>query len=111
MIDDTSPALRVALAYHRAWTGKDLDLAMTYVADDVVCDAPAGPIEGAAAYRQFMAPFVRMLVDATLIGAYGGGGQGGGGFGPETPPGARGGPPARATGRGARQPDRRCIFR
>src|SRR4051812_22947268 len=72
MIDDTSPALRVALAYHRAWTGKDLDLAMTYVADDVVCDAPAGRIEGAAAYRQFMAPFVRMLVDATLIGAYGG---------------------------------------
>jgi hypothetical protein len=33
-------ALDVALAYHRAWTGGDLDSAMTHIADDVVCDAP-----------------------------------------------------------------------
>jgi ketosteroid isomerase-like protein len=71
MIDDSSPALRVALDYYRAWTAKDLDAAMAYVAHDVVCDAPAGRIEGAAAYREFLAPFVRMLVDARLIGAYG----------------------------------------
>ena len=33
----------VALAYYRAWTGGDLDEAMTYVADDVVCERrPAG---------------------------------------------------------------------
>jgi hypothetical protein len=64
-------ALDVALAYHRAWTGGDLDAAMTYVADDVVCDAPAGRLTGAAAYRAFMAPFVGMLKSADLIGAFG----------------------------------------
>jgi ketosteroid isomerase-like protein len=64
-------ALQVALDYHAAWTGHDLDRAMTFVADDVVCEAPAGRIAGAAAFRQFMAPFVGMLVRAELIGAYG----------------------------------------
>lgn len=64
-------ALRVALDYYTAWTGRDLDKAMTYVAGDVVCDAPAGRIVGAAAYREFMTPFVGMLVRAELLGAYG----------------------------------------
>jgi ketosteroid isomerase-like protein len=73
MTDGNSPALDVALAYHRAWTGGDLDTAMTFVADDVVCDAPAGRIDGAAAYREFMAPFVAMLKSTDLIGAFGAG--------------------------------------
>src|SRR3954468_17933626 len=68
---DSSPALRVALAYHRAWTGQDLDLAMTYIADDIVCDAPAGRIDGADAYRAFMAPFVQILISAKIIAAFG----------------------------------------
>ena len=71
MHDDASPALRVALAYYRAWTSKDIDLAMTYLAEDVVCDAPAGRNEGRAAYRAFIGPFAQMLVDATLIAAFG----------------------------------------
>ena len=57
MTETTSPALRTALAYYQAWTGHDLDQAMSYVADDIVCDAPAGRLEGAAAYRSFMGPF------------------------------------------------------
>ena len=73
MTDQNSPALDVALAYHRAWTSGDLDSAMTHVADDVVCDAPAGRLEGAAAYRAFMAPFVGMLTGTELIGAFGDG--------------------------------------
>jgi hypothetical protein len=44
---------------------------MAYVADDIVCDAPAGRIEGAAAYRDFMAPFVQMLLGAELLAAFG----------------------------------------
>jgi ketosteroid isomerase-like protein len=64
-------ALDVALAYYDAWTSKDFDRAMTYVADDVVCDAPAGRIEGAAAYREFMGPFVRILERAELLAAFG----------------------------------------
>jgi len=66
-----SPALEIALAYHQAWTGKDLDEAMTYIAPDIVCDAPAGRIEGAAAYRAFLGPFVQMLVEARMIAAFG----------------------------------------
>jgi len=64
-------ALRVALDYYTAWTGHDLDKAMTFVADDVVCEAPAGRIEGATAYRAFMGPFAGMLIRAELFGAYG----------------------------------------
>jgi len=48
-----------------------MDKAMSYVADDIVCDAPAGRLEGAAAYRGFMGPFVQTLKAATLIAAFG----------------------------------------
>jgi ketosteroid isomerase-like protein len=71
MSDATSPALQVALAYYDAWTAKDLDRAMRYIADDIVCEAPAGRIEGAQAYRAFMAPFVQILVGSGMIAAFG----------------------------------------
>lgn len=71
MTDTSGSVLKTALAYHDAWTSGDLDGAMAYVADDVVCDAPAGRLEGAAAYRGFMAPFVRILRRAELIAAFG----------------------------------------
>ena len=71
MTETASPALRTALAYYQAWTGHDLDKAMSYVADDIVCDAPAGRLEGVAAYRGFMGPFVQILRGATLIAAFG----------------------------------------
>jgi ketosteroid isomerase-like protein len=68
----TSPALRTALAYFHAWTGHDLDQAMSYIADDIVCDAPAGRLRGAAEYRAFMAPFLDILTGAEITAAYGG---------------------------------------
>ncbi len=71
MTETASPALRVALAYYQAWTSHDLDTAMTYVADDVVCDAPAGRLQGGAAYRGFMAPFTQILRRAEMIAAFG----------------------------------------
>jgi len=71
MTETASPALRTALAYYQAWTGHDLDQAMSFIADDIVCDAPAGRLEGAAAYRGFMGPFVQILKGATLIAAFG----------------------------------------
>jgi hypothetical protein len=71
MTETTSPALLTALAYYQAWTGHDLDQAMSYIADDIVCDAPAGRLEGAPAYRGFMGPFVQILRGATLIAAFG----------------------------------------
>jgi ketosteroid isomerase-like protein len=71
MTESTSSARDVALAYYYAWTGHDLDKAMNYVADDIVCDAPAGRLEGAAAYREFMRPFVQILTGTTLLAAFG----------------------------------------
>jgi ketosteroid isomerase-like protein len=68
---DSSAAREIALAYYNAWTGKDMDLAMSYFADDVVCDAPAGRIEGIAAYREFLGPFTQILLDTDLIAAFG----------------------------------------
>jgi hypothetical protein len=66
-----SPALQVALAYFDAWTGKDLARAMHHIADDIVCDAPAGQLRGATAYREFLAPFLDILTGARMITAFG----------------------------------------
>ncbi len=71
MTESTNPALDVVLAYFHAWTSHDLDKAMEYVADGIVCDAPAGRLEGAAAYRGFMAPFIQMLTGSELLAAFG----------------------------------------
>lgn len=66
-----SSALEIAIAYHEAWTGHDFERAMTYIADDIVCDAPAGRLEGADAFRGFMGPFTTILTAAELLAAFG----------------------------------------
>jgi ketosteroid isomerase-like protein len=71
MTDTTSSALQTALAYYQAWTSHDLEKAMSYIADDIVCDAPAGRLQGAEAYRGFMGPFVQILTGSTMIAAFG----------------------------------------
>jgi hypothetical protein len=69
--DSASAALRTALAYHRAWTNHDFERAMTYIANDIICQAPAGRLAGAAAFRGFMGPFTQILTSSTLIAAFG----------------------------------------
>jgi ketosteroid isomerase-like protein len=71
MTDTSSPALRTALAYYQAWTSHDLDKAMSYIADDVVLDSPAGRLEGAEAYRGFIGPFLKILTGSKMIAAFG----------------------------------------
>jgi ketosteroid isomerase-like protein len=71
MTETASPALRTALAYFHAWTSHDLDQAMEYIAEDIVCDAPAGRLEGRQAYLGFMRPFVQILTGSELIAAFG----------------------------------------
>ena len=71
MTDSTSPALQTALAYFHAWTSRDIDQAMTYIAGDIVCQAPSGQLEGAKAFQGFMGPFVQILTKASLIAAFG----------------------------------------
>lgn len=66
-----SAALATAVAYFQAWTGGDFEQAMTYVADDIVCQAPAGRLEGAEAFRAFMGPFSQIVTRAELLAAFG----------------------------------------
>jgi ketosteroid isomerase-like protein len=67
----TSAALKIALSYYRAWTGGRFDHAMTYLAEDVVCEVPPGRIEGAAAFRQFLEPFAQRLISSSLLAGFG----------------------------------------
>jgi ketosteroid isomerase-like protein len=71
MTDTSSPALRTWLAYYQAWISHDLDKAMTYIADDIVLDSPAGRLEGAEAYRAFQGPFLQILTGSKMIAAFG----------------------------------------
>ena len=54
----TISAQQVAEGYANAWTSGDIDTAMSYLADDIVREAPAGTIEGKPAYREFTTTFV-----------------------------------------------------
>lgn len=71
MTEQTSAPLDVALAYHRAWTSHQFDKAMTYIAEHIVCHAPAGRLDGAEAFRGFMEPFAQILTRSSLIAAFG----------------------------------------
>jgi hypothetical protein len=71
MTEPSNSALYTALAYHRAWTNHDFDQAMIHIAPDIVCQAPAGPVIGADAFRAFMAPFSELLIRSELIAAFG----------------------------------------
>ncbi len=71
MTENPSPALDIAQKYYRAWTSHDFEQAMTYIAEDIVCDAPSGRIEGSEAFREFMGPFTQILTDSKLIAAFG----------------------------------------
>jgi hypothetical protein len=67
----TPPALATALAYHQAWTSHHLDQAMTYIADDITCDAPGAQISGAGQYRDFLGGFMAQLTGVQTVAAFG----------------------------------------
>ncbi|MGH3758207.1 nuclear transport factor 2 family protein [Actinophytocola sp.] len=69
--DHNGPALRTALAYHRAWTSGDLDGAMAYVADDVFWRTPGEDLTGKDAYRDFLGGFLRVFTGSTDVAAFG----------------------------------------
>ncbi|WP_433190782.1 nuclear transport factor 2 family protein [Actinoallomurus sp. CA-150999] len=60
-------AQKVAEDFVRAWTSKDVDKALSLLAEDVVCEAPTGTFEGVEGYRGFLEPFVTSLISATVI--------------------------------------------
>ncbi len=67
MTDQPPTALATALAYHQAWTSKDIDQAMRHVDSEIVCQAPGRQVAGAAAYRQFLAGFARQLTEGGRV--------------------------------------------
>lgn len=67
---DRTP-LQTALAYYQAWTSQDFELAMTYVAEDIVCQAPAGRLDGAQSFREFMGPFSQLVTRSELLASFG----------------------------------------
>jgi ketosteroid isomerase-like protein len=71
LTENSSPALDTALAYYRAWTGHDFERAMSHIAEDILCEAPAGRMEGSEAFRAFMGPFAQTLISSSLIAAFG----------------------------------------
>lgn len=71
MVKREGAGLQVALAYHRAWTGGDFERAMTYISPDIRCQAPAGLMVGADAFRGFMEPFTQTLKNSQLLAAFG----------------------------------------
>ena len=67
----TPSALAIAGAYHEAWTGGDLDRAMRYVADDIICNAPGQRLQGIAQYRAFIGGFMANLTGIVNLAAFG----------------------------------------
>lgn len=71
MTDHPPAALAAALAYHQAWTSKNISQAMEYIDTGIVCQAPGRQVTGAAAYRQFLAGFAQQLTSVEMIAAFG----------------------------------------
>jgi hypothetical protein len=47
------------------------DQAMTYIADDITCDAPGAQISGAQQYRDFLGGFMTQLTGIQTVAAFG----------------------------------------
>lgn len=73
MTGTITSAQMVVEDYARAWTSGDVDTAMSLIADDIVCEAPAGKLEGLPAYRRFTEEFVAVLTGATITKVLGDG--------------------------------------
>ena len=54
-------AHKIVHDFHRAWTSGDVERAMAWVAEDVVCRAPGVDLTGKEEYRQFIAGFLPAL--------------------------------------------------
>lgn len=71
MTQTSGAAVQTALAYYQAWTSHDFDRAMTFIAEDISCDAPSGWLHGAEAFRGFMEPFSQIVTRSELLAAFG----------------------------------------
>lgn len=54
-----------------AWTSQNLDQAMTYIADDITCDAPGARITGTQRYQEFLRGFMTQLTGVETVASFG----------------------------------------
>lgn len=64
MTDAEDETLSIVEAYHQAWTGGDVDRALTYVSEDVRCSAPDDNVTTKDDWRAYLSAFVPMLTAA-----------------------------------------------
>jgi len=64
-------AQKIAEDFVRTWTSKDVEKALSFLADDVVCEAPNGTFKGVEGYRGFLEPFASSITSATVIDVLG----------------------------------------
>lgn len=67
----TKGAKQIADEFVQAWTSKDVEKALGFLADDVVCEAPNGVFEGLDRYREFIEPFASSISGSTVIDVLG----------------------------------------
>ncbi|MDP1383366.1 nuclear transport factor 2 family protein [Priestia megaterium] len=69
--NETNSALKIARTYFEAMANQDVEGIMALAADDIVCDSPAGHLEGTQSFRGFQEGFARMINKLTLVTAFG----------------------------------------
>jgi hypothetical protein len=70
-MNQSSTPVALARAFTEAWTSHDLEMAATYLADDVTFDGPINHSTGKDAYLQGLAAFARSVTGATILAALG----------------------------------------
>jgi hypothetical protein len=71
MVNTNGSAAKVAQAYFDAMVAKNVDGILAVAADKVICDSPAGRLEGIQKFRGFQEGFAHMIEKLTLKAVYG----------------------------------------
>ena len=64
MTNTNDDAISIVEAYHQAWTGGDVDRALTYISAGLRCFAPDENVTTKDDWRDYLTAFVPMLTDA-----------------------------------------------
>ncbi|MGW5650623.1 nuclear transport factor 2 family protein [Streptomyces humi] len=64
-------AQKIANEFVCAWLAGDVEKALSFLADDIACEAPNGRFEGLDRYRQFLEPFASSIISSTVIDVLG----------------------------------------
>ncbi|KJD57383.1 hypothetical protein UZ38_10745 [Bacillus amyloliquefaciens] len=70
-LNETNGALKVAHTYFDAMANKDVEKIMSLASDEMICNSPAGKLEGTQSFRGFQEGFARMINKLTLVAAFG----------------------------------------